>query len=97
MDTHAVIASLPVAGADRTVLVDAANAAFERIIERIEPANEELTRALWDPEGYIDTEITADMLPISRDEAAYLVDVFLVHHVVHLAVAADNEVADSGP
>ncbi|MBM2716212.1 hypothetical protein JQK88_34655 [Mesorhizobium caraganae] len=97
MDTHAVIASLPVAGADRTVLIDAANAAFERIIERIEPANETLTRTLWDPEGYINSEITADMLPISRDEAAYLVDVFLLHHVVGLAVAADNEAAESRP
>ncbi|MEI9403474.1 hypothetical protein [Mesorhizobium argentiipisi] len=79
MDSHAVIASQPVAGADRIVLIKAANAAFERVIERIEPANEELTRTLWDAEGYIDNEITADMLPISRDEAAYLIDVFLVH------------------
>ncbi|MER8811010.1 hypothetical protein [Mesorhizobium australicum] len=97
MDTHAVIASLPIAGADRTVLIDAANAAFERIIGRMEPANEKLTRSLWDPEGYIDSEITANMLPISRDEAAYLVDVFLLHHVVELAVAADNEAAESRP
>lgn len=37
------------------------------------------------------------MLPISRDEAAYLVDVFLLHHVVELAVAADNEAAESRP
>ncbi|MGX7875475.1 hypothetical protein ACVDG5_024570 [Mesorhizobium sp. ORM6] len=97
MDSHAVIASLPVAGADRTVLIEAANAAFERAIERIEPANEELTRTLWDAESYIDNEITADMLPISRDEVAYLVDVFLVHHVVGLAVAADEEAAESRP
>jgi hypothetical protein len=95
MDSHAVIASLPVAGTDRTVLLEAANAAFERIIERIEPSNEELTRTLWDAESYIDSEITADMLPISRDEAAYLVDVFLVHHVIGLAVAADREAAES--
>ncbi|RWL98399.1 MAG: hypothetical protein EOR68_15060 [Mesorhizobium sp.] len=97
MGSHAVIASLPVAGADRAVLVEAANAAFERVIGRIEPANEELTRTLWDAECYIDNEITADMLPISRDEAAYLVDVFLVHHVVQLAVATDKEAAESWP
>lgn len=58
MDSHAVIASLPVTGADRTVLIDAANAAFERIIER-GAANEELTRSYWDAESYIDNEITA--------------------------------------
>lgn len=37
------------------------------------------------------------MLPISRDEAAYLVDVFLVHHVVALAAAADKEAAEFRP
>lgn len=97
MDSHVVIASLPVAGADRTVLIEAANAAFERVIDRIEPANEQLTRALWDAESYVDNEITADMLPISRDEAAYIVDVFLVHHVIGLAVAADEEAVESRP
>ncbi|WP_071074194.1 hypothetical protein [Mesorhizobium sp. LCM 4577] len=60
-------------------------------------ANEELTRTLWDAERYVDNEITADMLPISRDEVAYLIDVFLVHHVVQLAVAADKEAAESMP
>ncbi|MER8886787.1 hypothetical protein [Mesorhizobium sp. M0816] len=49
MDTHAVIASLPVAGADRGVLIETANAAFERVIERIEPANEELEHILFNP------------------------------------------------
>ncbi|CDX22389.1 conserved hypothetical protein [Mesorhizobium sp. ORS 3324] len=96
MDSHAVIASLPVAGADRAVLIEAANAAFERVIGRIEAANEELTRTLWDAERYVDNEITADMLPISRDEVAYLIDVW-VHHVVQLAVAADKEAAESMP
>ncbi|RUW46136.1 hypothetical protein EOA32_32385 [Mesorhizobium sp. M1A.F.Ca.ET.072.01.1.1] len=97
MDSHAVIASLPVAGADRAVLIEAANAAFERVIGRIEATNEELTRTLWDAERYVDNEITADMLPISRDEVTYLIDVFLVHHVVQLAVAADKQAAESMP
>ena len=95
MDSHAVIASLPVTGTDRTVLIDAANTAFERIIKRMEPANEELTRSYWDAESYIDNEITPSMLPISLDYAAYLVDVFLTPHVAQLAGAADNEVAKS--
>lgn len=94
MDSHAIIASLPVAGADRAVLIEAANAAFERVIERMETANEELTRTLWDAEHYIDSEITPGMLPISRDEAAYLIDVFLLHHVVQLAVEADRMTTD---
>ncbi|TGT91901.1 MULTISPECIES: hypothetical protein [unclassified Mesorhizobium] len=95
MDSHAVIASLPVTGTDRTVLIDAANAAFERLIERMEPANEELTRSYWDAESYIDNEITASMLPISLDYAAYLVDVFLMPHVAQLTGDADNEAAKS--
>ncbi|SDK04201.1 hypothetical protein SAMN05428953_11128 [Mesorhizobium muleiense] len=37
MDPNAIIASLPVAGADRSVLIEVANAAFEPVIERIEP------------------------------------------------------------
>ncbi|MER9029134.1 hypothetical protein [Mesorhizobium sp. M0674] len=100
MDTHAVIASLPVAGADRAVLIEAANAAFERVIGRIEPDNEELTRSLWDAGEYIDIWLAADLadkLPMPRDEVAYYVDVFLVHHVIGLATAADGEAAESQP
>ncbi|SFP58586.1 hypothetical protein SAMN03159463_04517 [Mesorhizobium sp. NFR06] len=97
MDSHAVIASLPVTGTDRTVLINAANAAFERIIGRMEPANEELTRSYWDAESYVDNEITASMLPISLDYAAYLVDVILMPHVAQLAGAADEEAAKSRP
>ncbi|TIM67205.1 MAG: hypothetical protein E5Y52_12230 [Mesorhizobium sp.] len=95
MDSHAAIASLPVTGTDRTVLIGAANAAFERIIKRMEPANEDLTRSYWDAESYIDNEITTSMLPISIEYAAYLVDVFLMPHVAQLAGAADNEAARS--
>ncbi len=32
MDSHAVIVSLPVGGADRSVLIEAANAAFEAVL-----------------------------------------------------------------
>jgi hypothetical protein len=97
MDTHAVIASLPVAGADRAVLIETANAAFERVIKRIEPDNEELTRSLWDAGDYIDSWLANDLagkLPMPRDEVAYYVDVFLVHHVIGLAVDADREAAE---
>ncbi|TGS08819.1 hypothetical protein EN852_033630 [Mesorhizobium sp. M2E.F.Ca.ET.209.01.1.1] len=100
MVSHAVIASLPVAGADRTVLIDAANAAFEAVLEQIEPNNESLTRSLWDAGDYVDNQlfvdlITPDKLPMRRDEVAYYIDVFLVHHVIGLATAADREAAAS--
>ncbi|WP_156934371.1 hypothetical protein [Mesorhizobium sp. LNHC232B00] len=100
MDSHAGIASLPVAGADRTVLINAANAAFAAVLDRIEPNNEALTRSLWDAGDYVDNQlftdlITPDKLPIRRDEVAYHIDVFLVHHVIGLATEADGEAAES--
>ncbi|OWK21511.1 hypothetical protein AJ88_19860 [Mesorhizobium amorphae CCBAU 01583] len=82
------------------MLIDAANTAFERVIERIEPNNEELTRSLWDAGDYIDSWLATDLidkLPMPRDEVAYYVDVFLVHHVIGLATEADREAAESRP
>jgi len=100
MESHAVIVSLPVAGADRSVLIDAANAAFEAVLERIEPNNEALTRSLWDAGDYVDNQlftdlITPDKLPIPRDQVANYIDEFLVHHVIGLATEADREAAES--
>lgn len=100
MESDVIIASLPVTGGDRAVLIDAANAAFERVIDRIEPDNEELTRSLWDAGDYIDSWLATDLvdkLPMPRDEVAYYVDVFLMHHVVGLAVEADREAAELRP
>ncbi|MFC3323221.1 hypothetical protein [Mesorhizobium cantuariense] len=82
--SHAVIASLPVAGADRTVLIDAANAAFEAVLERIEPSNEALTRSLWDAGDYVDNQLFADLinpdkLPMPRDEVAYYITSAYLH------------------
>ncbi|MER8536659.1 hypothetical protein [Mesorhizobium sp. M1023] len=99
MDPHAVIASLPVVGADRTVLIDAANAAFEAVLGRIEPNNEALTRSLWDAGDYVDNQLFTDLinpdkLPMPRDEVAYHIDVFLAHHVIGLATEADREAAE---
>ncbi|WP_156941465.1 hypothetical protein [Mesorhizobium sp. WSM2561] len=95
MNSHATIASLPVAGADRFLLIEAVNAAFERVIERIEPVNEELTREIWDAGQYIDNHaFETGMLPMSRDEAVYYAEVFLMQHVVQLAVEADKIAAE---
>ncbi|GCA52816.1 hypothetical protein KGO5_05282 [Sinorhizobium sp. KGO-5] len=41
MDSHAAITSVPVGGAARAVLIEAANTVFEKIIDRIEPENEQ--------------------------------------------------------
>lgn len=91
MDSHAIIASLPLSGADRAALVEAANTVFENVIERIEPSQEAMTRILWDAGHYIDHHLfTNGMLPITQDHAVYLIEAFLVHHVIDLAVEADK-------
>ncbi|MER9459687.1 hypothetical protein NKI80_07255 [Mesorhizobium sp. M0387] len=98
MGSHATITSLPVAGADRSILIDAANAAFETIIKRMGPANEKLTRELWDACEYIDNHaFETGMLPMSTDDAMYYADAFLLQHVVMLATDADNSSAEKNP
>lgn len=84
------IASLPLSKADRAEFIETARRVFESVMERIEPRNPELTRKLWDAEDYIDTLLTEDMLPISKDYALSLIDAFLVHHVIDLADQADK-------
>ncbi|MEX2697077.1 hypothetical protein [Rhizobium mongolense] len=91
MDPHAVILTLPLSAIDRADFMETAKTVFERILDRIEPHNVGLTRALWDPGHYVDNHLlTAEMLPIERDYALSLIDAFLVHHVVDLAIDADN-------
>ncbi|KSV67275.1 hypothetical protein N182_34145 [Sinorhizobium sp. GL2] len=95
MDSHAIITSLPLSGDDRAEFVRAANAVFENVIERIEPNHPKVTRSLWDADGYVDHHLLNEgMLPISRDYALSLIDAFLVHHVINLAVEADRLVAN---
>ncbi len=85
------ISSLPLTEEDRKEFIKAANSSFDRIMERIEPDNPEMTRSLWDASRYIDKELLKpDMLPIDRDYALSLVDAFLVHYVIQLAVDADE-------
>jgi hypothetical protein len=85
------ISSLPLGEEYRGEFIEAANQSFERIFERIEPDNPELTRKLWDAERYIDQELLKpDMLPIDKDYALSLIDSFLVGYVIQLAVQADE-------
>ncbi|ANL74258.1 hypothetical protein AMC83_PA00031 (plasmid) [Rhizobium phaseoli] len=95
MDTHAVIESLPVIGDQRAALIEIANRVFEKVIDRIEPENESLTRELWDPGDYIDNFFQDKELPMTLDYADYLIDALLVHHVVDLAVQADRQAEQS--
>lgn len=85
------ITALPLSKANHAEFVEVANSVFESVMERIKPNNPELTRKLWDAESYVDAMLTQDMLPIDKDYALSLVDAFLVHHVVGLAVEADKQ------
>jgi hypothetical protein len=90
----AQITALPLADSDRAEFIETANEVFEAVLERIEAENPEATRKLWNAEYYVDKILlTDDMLPISRAYALSLIDAFLVHHVVDLAVQADAQAA----
>lgn len=50
------------------------------------------TRSLWGASDYIGSCLFPDLkLPMPRDEVAYYTDVFLVHHVIGLAVEAEPQ------
>jgi hypothetical protein len=86
------ITVLPLGKADRAEFVETANRAFEAVLDRIEPENPEATRRLWSAEHYVDNLLLKDdMLPIDRAYALSLIDAFLVHHVIDLAVQADAQ------
>jgi hypothetical protein len=87
------ITSLPLGEADRAAFIAAANNVFESVLDRIEAENPEQVRRLWDAGRYVDDLLTESMLPIDRGYALSLIDAFLVHHVVDLAVRADRQAA----
>jgi hypothetical protein len=87
----AKIRSLPLTGANRKKFIETANSVFEHVIERVEPEHPQLVRELWNPEEYIDKLLLKpDMLPIDRDYALSLIDAFMVHHVIEIAVETDT-------
>lgn len=86
------ITSLPIDEPDRTEFVRTANEVFEVVLERIEAQHPDATRRLWNAERFVDELLLRDdMLPIGRDYALSLIEAFLVHHVVNLAVEADEQ------
>lgn len=85
------ITALPLDDAYRKEAIELANSTFEMVMRRIEPDNPKETRALWDAEDYVDNHhLSADMLPIDSEYALSLIEAFLVHHVIPLAVEADR-------
>lgn len=86
------IMSLPLVGANRKKFIATANSVFDYVLDRLEPQHPNLVRELWNPEKYIDELLLKpDMLPIDRDYALSLIDAFLVHHVIELAVETDTQ------
>lgn len=91
-DSESQIATLPPGERHRRALIETANQVFESVIDRLEPQHPEATRKLWDAGFYVDNVLlTEDMLPISCGYAQSLIDASLVHHVIALAVQADQE------
>lgn len=92
--TGSQISELPLVGADRLEFIRTANSVFDRVLESIKPEHPKLVRRSWDPEKYIDEQLLRpDMLPIDFNYALSLIDAFLVHHVIGLAVEADEHAA----
>lgn len=89
------ITSLPVDDAYRKEAVELANSTFEMVMRRIEPDKPQETRALWGAEDYVDNHhLSAEMLPIDSEYALSLIEAFLVHHVIDLAVQVGGMAAE---
>jgi len=85
------IVALPLVGDERLEFIKTANVVFEKVLSRVEPKHPELVRNLWNAEDYIDDILLKpEMMPIDRDYALSLIDAFLVHHVIELAVETDD-------
>ena len=92
------ITKIPLEGEDRVAFIEAANEAFEAVVLLIEPANPKITKALWDPQHFLDRVLLKpDMLPIDREYALRLIDACMPHHVIDLAVEADKWISGTPP
>jgi hypothetical protein len=89
------ITSLPVDDAYRKQAIELANSTFEMVMRRIEPDNPVATRRLWNAEEYVDHHhLSSDMLPIDSEYSLSLIEAFLFHYVIDIAVHADRKAKD---
>lgn len=85
------IETLPVDAKYREEAIELADSTFEMVMRRIKPDNPKETRALWDASEYVDNHyLSEDMLPIDSEYALSLIEAFLVHYVIDLALQADG-------
>lgn len=85
------ITSLPLEKQDRDEFIETAKRVFETVMLRMEPRHPEIIRKLWNPEFYVDRVLLSnEMLPIDREYALSMIDTFLVHDVLELAIQADK-------
>ncbi|MBB6001450.1 hypothetical protein [Arcicella rosea] len=85
------ITSLPLEKQVRDEFIEKAKSVFETVMLRMKPHHPEIIRKLWNPEFYVDKVLVSnDMLPIDREYALSMIDTFLVHDVLELAIQADK-------
>jgi len=90
-ETGYQIKTLPVDAKYREEAIELADSTFETVMRRIEPDNPKETRALWSAAEYVDHHhLSEDMLPIDSEYALSLIEAFMVHYVIDLAVQADR-------
>lgn len=86
-----LIKTLPFGEGYRAEAIELANSTFKEVIRRIEPDNPRMTIELWNVDDYVDNHHLSDnMLPIDSEYALSLIEAFLVHHVIDLAIKADQ-------
>ncbi|WP_170761947.1 hypothetical protein [Ruegeria lacuscaerulensis] len=85
------ITAVPLTGALRREAIRIANHAFERALWRMEAENPKLAMKLWDVESYVNNTITEDMLPIETDYGLSLLEAFMIHTALDIAMEADHQ------
>ncbi len=90
------ITSLPLTGALRQEAIRIANFAFEDAMYRMEVKNLTRARERWDVEAYVDKTISGDMIPIGTSYGLSLLEAFMIHDALYIAMGADEEESQSG-
>ncbi len=83
-------------GALRQKAIRIANYAFEDAMYRMEVQNLTRARERWDVEAYVNKTISGDMIPIGTGYGLSLLEAFMIHEALHIAMGADEEENQSG-